>query len=149
MALFPIHHYFIFNGKLKSISEFIPSENNGGIYEVLRVVKGVPLFFEDHLLRFYKSAEIAGKSVVYSESEIRNFLNLLIQNNKVSEGNLLISCKTNLKIFFIPHNYPSAKKYEEGVICGVLQAERENPNAKVFQTEVRERANEIILKSLH
>lgn len=146
MALFPIHNYFLLNGEIKPISEFIPSENNGGIYEVLRVFGGVPLFMEDHLLRFYKSVGITGKTVVYSEFEIRNFLKMLIQKNKVSEGNLLISYKSNLKISFIPHNYPSEKKYEEGVICGVLEAERENPNAKVFQTEVREKANEMISK---
>lgn len=146
MALFPKHNYFLLNGKIKPIPEFIPAENNGGIYEVLRVFGGVPLFMEDHLLRFYKSAGIAGKTIIFSEMEIRNFLKLLIQRNKVSEGNLLISYKSNLKIFFIPHNYPSEKKYEEGVICGVLEEERENPNAKVFQTSVREKANEIILK---
>ncbi len=145
MALFPIHKYFIFDGVLKPISAFIPSENNGGVYEVLRIVRGIPLFLEDHLLRLYKSARIAGKPFIYTDLEIRNFLKQLIQENKVSEGNLLISCKTNLKIFFISHNYPSVKMYADGVYCGILKAERENPNAKVFQTEVRTRANEMIL----
>jgi len=146
MALLPIHKYFIFNDKLKPISEFIPTENNGGIYEVLRVVKGVPLFFEEHLTRLYKSAKMGGRVILYSKLEIQNLLKLLIEKNGVDEGNLLISCKTNLKIFFISHNYPSMRMYEEGVNCGILNAERENPNAKIFQTTVREKANEIISK---
>jgi branched-chain amino acid aminotransferase len=144
MALLPIHKYFILNGQLKPISEFIPSENNGGIYEVLRVVRGVPLFLEDHLSRLYKSANIAQKKILYSKLEIRSFLKLLIQNNKVSEGNLLISCKTNLKLFYITHDYPSISKYNAGVNCGILNTERVNPNAKVFQTSVREKANKLI-----
>ncbi|NQU53526.1 MAG: aminotransferase class IV [Bacteroidetes bacterium] len=145
MALFPIYDFFIINGKIKSVSEFIPSENNGGVYEVLRVVNGTPLFLEDHFLRLLKSSQIAGKNVNYSELEIRNFLNLLIQKNKVKNENLLISFKTNLKIFFIAHNYPLVEMYTEGVECGILHAERENPNAKVFQTSVRKKANEMIL----
>ena len=67
MALLPIHKYFILNGELKPISEFIPSENNGGIYEVLRVVRGVPLFLEDHLSRLYQSAYIAQKKILYMD----------------------------------------------------------------------------------
>lgn len=144
MALFPIYDFFILNGEIKSVSEFIPSENNGGVYEVLRILKGNPLFLEDHLLRLFKSAEIARKQVNYSESEIVNFLLLLIKENKVESGNLLISCKTNLKIFFIKHNYPSVEMYSEGVECGILKAERKDPNAKVFQTSVREQANAVI-----
>lgn len=146
MALFPIQNFFILNGELKPVSEFIPSENNGGVYEVLRIVNGTPLFVQDHLHRLFKSAQIARKRVVYSEAEITNHIKLLIQKNRVGNGNLLVSCKTNLKIFFIPHNYPSAEMYKSGVECGILKAERENPNAKVFQTSVREKANEIIFK---
>lgn len=146
MALFPIHDFFIFNGDLKPVSGFIPSENNGGIYEVLRVVDGVPLFLEDHIFRLYKSAKIAGKTVVFSELQIREYLKSLIWKNNIDNGNLLISCKTNLKIFFISHNYPSVEMFTKGVECGILQAERENPNAKIFQTSVRKKANEMISK---
>jgi branched-chain amino acid aminotransferase len=57
---------------------------------------------------------------------------------------VLISCKTNLKAFFIAHNYPSANQYKLGISCGLLHAERMNPNAKVFQTEVRKQANRLM-----
>lgn len=144
MALFPIHKYFLFNGVLKPVSEFVPSENEGGIYEVLRVVNGVPLFLDEHLQRFYHSAEIAGKNIVFSEGDILSMLKDLIDKNDVEFGNILISCKTNLKSFFIPHKYPLNNEYLQGVNCGILHAERENPNAKVFQTSVRQQANEQI-----
>lgn len=144
MTLFPIQKYFVFNGEFKPVSEFIPSENEGGIYEVLRIEKGVPLFLEDHLERFYVSANIAGKDVLYSYKEIELLLKQLIDKNKISVGNVLISCKTNLKIFAIPYKYPTGGMYTEGVNCGILRAERENPKAKVFQTSVRQKANELI-----
>lgn len=144
MTLLPTRNYFILNGEIKPISEFIDSENDGGIYEVVRVEKGVPLFIEDHLLRFYKSAKIAKIQIAYSSQEIEKLLNLLIEKNIVNEGNLLISFKSCLKIFCIRYKYPELKNYYEGIICGILTAQRKNPNAKVFQTSVRQKANKLI-----
>ena len=144
MTLFPIQNYFIFNDKIKPISEFTSSENDGGVYEVIRVKNGVPLFLENHLIRFFRSAEIANIPVFLSMQKISGFVKLLIEKNCVDEGNLLISLKLNLKIFSIPHKYPTSENYFRGVKCGILFIERENPNAKVFQTSVRKKANKQI-----
>ena len=146
MIYHPLHRYFIFNGELRPNSEFRAFENAGGIYEVFRVEKGVPLFIEDHLARFYKSANIARKTIRVSPEQITKFIFTLVSENKVSAGNILLSCKENLKAFFIPHKYPEPGWYETGVRCGVLKAERENPNAKVFQTPVRLQADELMEK---
>ncbi len=144
MTLLPTHNFFILNDEIKPASEFIGSENDGGIYEVIRVEKDIPLFLEDHLLRFYKSAEIAKIRITYSSQEIERFLKLLIEKNNVNEGNLLISFKSCLKIFCIRYKYPKLKDYYECINCGILFAKRENPNAKVFQTSVRQKANKLI-----
>lgn len=147
MVLYPIHKYFVFNHEIRPNKLFVPSENEGGIYEVLRVQQGVPLFFEDHLERFYHSAEIAGKSIRFSTLQIETLLKELIQKNGISEGNILLFCKMNLKAYFIPHNYPSKKMYKTGVDCGLLKAERDNPNAKVFQTSVRRQADKMLAEN--
>lgn len=144
MALFPIHSFFVLNDEIKPVSGFVPLENEGGIYEVLRVVQSIPLFLNEHLSRFRISAKIAGKAIPFSEEQIEFFIKELIVTNKRSEGNILISYKTNLKAFFIPHNYPKPFQYSEGVKCGVLKAERQNPNAKVLQTSVRQQANKLM-----
>lgn len=144
MALLPIHKYFNHDGVLKPIDDFISSENDGGIYEVIRVIRAVPLFWEEHLKRFFYSAKMAQIQLNYSEEEIVDILQQLIHQNEVQNGNILVSFKNCLKAFFIPHNYPSDVDYGNGVSCGVLRAERTNPNAKVFQTSVRQKANELI-----
>jgi branched-chain amino acid aminotransferase len=144
MTVLPIHKFFVFNDEIKPAELFVAGENEGGIYEVLRVVKGIPLFLDDHLERFYYSALLAGKTIRFSEAQISTFLKNLIDKNKVADGNVLISCKINLKAFFIKHNYPTDEMYREGVLCGILKAERENPNAKVFQTSVRQRADQML-----
>ena len=144
MTVLPLHKYFVLNGELKSVKLFVPGVNDGGIYEVLRVVKGFPLFLEDHLERFYQSAELAGKNIHFTVVQISSFLKDLIEKNKITEGNILISSKVNLEAFFIPHVYPTDEMFQEGVVCGVFKAERENPHAKVFQTTVRQRADQLL-----
>ncbi len=144
MALLPAYKYFCFNGEILPVDQFVAAENEGGIYEVLRVVHGVPLFLEEHLQRFYNSAKLAGKPIGYTPGQIHWFLKQLIEKDGVESGNILLSCKANLKAFFIAHNYPTIEQYKQGVKCGVLHAERANPNVKVFQTSVRQMANKLI-----
>ena len=146
MIQYPLHRVFIYNGMVKPVNEFIVSENVGGVYEVIRVTQAVPLFLTEHLNRFFVSAELANHKIRYSKVEIAEFLKQLTEQNKVTEGNILLSCKINLKAFFIPHKYPSENWYTTGVTCGILHAERENPNAKVFLTPVRQRADEMMEK---
>lgn len=146
MVYYPLHRYFIYNGELRPNAAFKTFENAGGIYEVLRIENGIPLFIEDHLERFYKSASLAGKIIRFNSAEIAGFVSALVRENGIPTGNILLSCKENLKAFFIPHKYPESIWYENGVPCGILKAERNNPNAKVFQTQVRQQADELIEK---
>lgn len=147
MAVLPIHNFFIYDGEIRPNTQFIPSENEGGVYEVLRVIEGVPLFLEDHLSRFFHSARLASKIIRFTESQMTDMLSRLIRQNNQKEGNILISCKDHLKAFFITHSYPAPEMYIHGVECGILRAERENPNAKVFQTTVRQNANRMMEES--
>jgi len=147
MTILPIHKFFVFNDEIKPTEVFVAGENEGGIYEVLRVVNGIPLFLEDHLERFFNSALLAGKIINFSETQISTFLKNLIDKNRVTNGNVLISCKINLKAFFIKHSYPADEMYRDGVNCGIMKAERKNPNAKVFQTSVRQRADQMLAEN--
>lgn len=147
MTVLPILNFFVYNNEIRPTEEFIAGENEGGIYEVLRVVKGIPLFLEDHLKRFFHSAQLAGKTIRFTDNQINELLKKLIARNETTEGNVLISCKENLKAFFIKHNYPTPEMYKNGVSCGILNAERENPNAKVFQTTVRQRADQVLAEN--
>lgn len=147
MAVFPIHDYFIVNGKLKLNTEFIPKENEGGIYEVIRVINGIPLFLKDHLKRLSVSAAIAQMEIRHSEPEIRQYIIQLIEANKTKEGNIIITCLKKMKIFFIAHNFPDPELYIKGIYCGILSAEREKPNAKIFQTSIRQQADRLIARN--
>ncbi len=144
MAYHPIHRFYYCDGVKKKLSDFRLPEASGGVYEVVRIYDGIPLFFEEHLERFYTSASLAGKTVHYSNSQIAGFVRELIRENQIFSGNVLIWLADALMTFFIPHKYPDKKWYETGVPCGILMAERDNPKAKVFQTSVRRKADEMI-----
>jgi branched-chain amino acid aminotransferase len=146
MTHYPLYQVFVYNGEIKPNKKFIVSENAGGVYEVIRVTNGVPLFLKEHLKRFFVSAKLARKFIRFTKDEIAVFLNRLIRENQVSEGNIMLSNKINLKAFFITHKYPAENWYMTGIECGVLHAERENPNIKVFQTLVRQMADKMIKK---
>ena len=55
-----IRDYFVMNGEIienRGINVF-KNINKPPIYEVIRVIKGVPLFLEEHLERMRKSSDI-------------------------------------------------------------------------------------------
>ncbi len=144
MIHFPLHSWYVHNDGLRPNTEFKPPRKTGGVYEVIRVAEGVPLFLEEHLERFFNSARLAGTAIMFTADEIGGLLNLLISRNEVTDGNILLLCKRNMKAFFIPHKYPESQWYTSGVPCGLLNAERKNPNAKVFQTSVRQMADNLM-----
>lgn len=117
------------------------------IYEVLRVVEGKPLFLENHLKRMKNSFELINEEFKFSYEEIRKKIQELIKSEKKLEGNIKITygiCERVLKVFFIEHSYPSAEMYRNGVDTILYFAERENPNAKIINTNFREKVNQEI-----
>jgi branched-chain amino acid aminotransferase len=144
MQYYPLHRYFIDNGAVKPNTGFKSTDQAGAVYEVIRIIKGIPLFPADHLDRFFQSSLIAGRKISFSRGEINEFIYELIEKNDVHIGNILLSCSDRLRIFYIPHKYPDEQLYLKGIECGVLQGERDNPNVKVFQTHVRQLADEMI-----
>ncbi|MGD9928942.1 MAG: aminotransferase class IV [Mangrovibacterium sp.] len=120
------------------------------VYEVLRVVEGKPLFWEDHFARLLESCSIADVLCNDSASDFRDQLARLIEMNRMTEGNIRIDLfqLENDRMFryaFIPHSYPSAADYERGVPLGLLHAERENPHAKIVHQVLRDRANQLMV----
>jgi len=142
-----LHRYYIEDGNLQDTSQFQP--NTGmEIYEVIRVIQGVPLFTEDHLKRFYHSAWLCHMEIPLDEDSIRCYLLTLIVRNAVKEGNIRFCFSFRptgkFQAYFIPHFYPGEDMKTRGIDCGILEAERPDPNAKVVHANLRDRANQMI-----
>jgi branched-chain amino acid aminotransferase len=141
------YRYFIEDGNVLETSQYQP--NTGiEIYEVIRVIRGIPLFTHEHLKRFYHSAWLCHLEIPMDEDIIRCCLKTLIIRNGVEEGNIRFSfCfrpAGKFQAYFIPHFYPGAEMLENGVDCDLLRAERQDPNAKVVQANLRDKANRMI-----
>lgn len=145
-----LHRYFIMDGAMVETRKYRPHDGIE-IYEVVRVVKGIPLFLEDHLKRFFHSAWLCHLEIPLEEEEIAAMLAELISYNGVREGNVRFSYHfepaANFKAYFIPHAYPDKATINRGVACGVLHAERTEPNAKMLHVNLRERADQLIGQS--
>jgi len=130
-------------------------ENKTTVYEVLRIVRGIPLFFESHLLRLSESVGKAGFSISNSVfNELRQIVKELVSLNKIENGNLELALvfdpesgtMVNTIVFSIPFHYPSAEQYEKGVDTMYYYAVRENPSAKIKDQSLRNAADIIIGK---
>jgi branched-chain amino acid aminotransferase len=103
-------------------------------YEVIRVVDGIPLFWEDHLRRLTDS--VAGQftlpATLYAESL------QLIAVNALPAVNLRLVITPNQRVLhLIPSYYPSAAQFARGVPTGLLQWERHDPNVKIIRADYK------------
>lgn len=112
------------------------------IYEVIRVMAGVPLFLEAHIQRLNRSLALAGVNEALSSTVLTESIRTLTESCGISDQNLRLNawkegtglCWTAL---FVESHYPSPETYHLGVSTGLLQMERSNPNAKVWQAELK------------
>lgn len=123
------------------------------IYEVLRVISGVPVFVEDHLSRLYHSLALVNKTIPISVTELTAQIELLIEAININAGNIKISIhyfnernSPDIVMEQISHKYPSPETYSEGVELITYPAKRANPNAKIQNNTLRQVTDEMIRK---
>ncbi|GET23496.1 aminotransferase class IV [Prolixibacter denitrificans] len=121
------------------------------LYEVIRVIRKVPLLLEEHLNRLYQSARLAEVYHLPGPVALEEKLTSFLRNSEVTEGNIRLSLTVHSEedvpeptLAFIPHRYPGDKEYNEGVRLRTLMAQRELPNAKIYRPVLRQRTDEII-----
>lgn len=148
-----VNKLFILDSKEVSVDSFDDSLISKGtsIYEVIRVMEGVPLFLERHLDRLKKSADITEHKLWLTDDEIKEQIYKLIKSNNTEAGNVKLvfnfnSNKNTFLAYFLVHHYPNEEQYINGVPTILYKGERSNPNAKVinqnFRSAVEKRISE-------
>jgi branched-chain amino acid aminotransferase len=110
------------------------------VYEVVKVIKGVPLFLEEHVQRLHHSTGMINKSVPFEDTFINEKIKKLIELNQIDRGRI------KFVIVFHPsgnHFYaqqaediePTPEQYTTGIKIKSLKIERHNPEAKVINTD--------------
>jgi D-alanine transaminase/branched-chain amino acid aminotransferase len=84
--------YAIINGETVSDDKAVLHISDLGlrrgyaVFEFFRVIRGVPLFAEDHLARLARSATLAELELPYSREQLEAFLRQLIEVNHLEDG---------------------------------------------------------------
>ncbi|MBN1119316.1 MAG: aminotransferase class IV family protein [Bacteroidales bacterium] len=142
--------------------DFYPTENaseligtpKNSFYEVLRVVKRRPLFFEDHFERFEASCKSMNLHSGIPQEEIHQLCLQTIQQNNVETANLkfellVFSNSLALSICLMPHYYPKEEDYKKGVKLTCYKAERPDPHVKqsVINNKIKEEISDLKQKA--
>ena len=144
--------YFIINNYLRSSSRFNPQflDRGKNIYEVVRIIRGKPLFLEDHFNRALNSAELSRLKIWYDQNMLRENLKNLISANKLQIGNIKFvfhfeKDKKNNYFFAypIPYSYPNHDDYNFGISMLTHQFQRPQPNVKNWIPDFRAKIAEL------
>ena len=142
-----IESYVISNGKIVPASEVgtLSAGSTKTIYEVIRVLSGVPLFLKRHLERLEASAKLIGCTVGSIADNVESSIHKLIKANDSPNKNIKIivynleNISPDYMAYFIQSNYPTADEYQKGVPAILFNEERSNPNAKVVNLSFKEK----------
>lgn len=119
------------------------------IYEVLRIIDGKPIFLEEHIKRMKNSFKLVNEEFKLKYDDIFKLIENTVKSENKMIGNIKITYSLNLKelkVFFIPHSYPTDEMYRNGVKTILYFGERNNPNAKIVNDDFRSIVNAEINK---
>lgn len=135
---------FILNGKVYTSDQFDNSlvYEGDSIYEVIRMVKGNPVFFHDHMERLESSAKIQHRQLLADIDTLRRDIVNLVKTEKKKDTNLKIvfnynQDESNYLVYFIEPIYPTEEQYKKGVKGILFYAERKDPESKVINHKLR------------
>ncbi len=135
---------FILNGELFPANHFDNSMvyNGSSVYEVIRMVKGKPVFFHDHMERLALSARLQRKKRLADEETLKKDILALTRADKKKITNLKIvfnyrKDEYNYLVYFIEPIYPTESQYLNGVKGILYFAERKEPESKVINHKLR------------
>ncbi len=113
-----------------------------GAFEFFRILRGQPVFIEDHLQRFYNSSQMIDLEIPYSGEQLQSFINELIKLNQLEAAgiqmvltggyspDIFTPAEPNLIIAPIETKEPPSSAYEKGAKVILHQNIRELAQAK-------------------
>jgi len=131
--------WYIFNEDVQSEEQLknVRVPENHVVYEVIRIIEGVPLFLEDHYRRLKESFHLLGRKLTISEEALKTKIHQLTKVCGQKNCNVKVMVypeqeQQNLLIYLSKYYYPTKEEVEKGVPVGLLLWERQEPNAKIM-----------------
>jgi branched-chain amino acid aminotransferase len=143
---------FYFDGQaFRSAVLFDEAAFDQGIsfYEVMRVMGGVCVFMEDHVLRLKQSADLSRMLLPVDLQWIYTIIRTLISRNRLLNGNikLVLNFSNNKAVLFaylVPYSYPGPSLYRNGIATALYRVVRSNPNVKRIVPDVQQTLHKFI-----
>lgn len=141
-----VRDFFILNHQLLSTRDMSISRETmqQSVYEVVKIVAGIPVFFEEHMQRMRRSAALMNISLPKSDKEILEEVYLLVEKNRCKNTNVklirtLIGNEDYFLIYFIDPESLNPEAYEQGIHVILFKGERSNPQLKTVGSSFRDR----------
>ncbi len=143
------HKFIIKNGKSVESYENV-NYIQSPVYEVIRIIGGIPLFFQEHMGRFEASLKLVNYECNYTSEAIFNQIKILVDLTRLTDNNVRIEYGMTdvgmvLILFMVKSEYPTPVFYANGVKTITANIVRKNPHAKLVNKEYLEKI--ITLKS--
>lgn len=124
-------------------------ETGLSIYEVIRIFNKKPIFLQDNILRLDNSLKKSNIRLDLSALHLPDKIEHLIRLEHMQEGNVkyvlhFTNGQMTEYLYAIPHSYPSAEAYREGVDTMTCRAVRQNPGVKYLNPALRNLTNRLI-----
>ena len=148
---------FILNGELQPAELFDKSlvYEGDSVYEVLRLVNGCPVFFQDHMDRLLTSVKLQKKELLADAAIVKKAISDLTKIEKRHNTNLKIvfnynGSVSNYMVYIIETTYPTQIQYQKGVKGILFFAERKDPESKVINHKLKSTiCNKLIAESAY
>lgn len=141
-----VKNYFILNHQLRSTQDMSIFDRitQKSVYEVIKIVGGQPVFFEEHMQRMRRSAALLKVSLPKSDEEVLEEICLLLEKNRCENINVKlirtrIGGEDYFLTYFIEPESLSRKEYTRGIHVILFQGERTKPHLKTLGSSFRDR----------
>jgi len=138
--------YFILNHQLRSTQDMSIFDRitQQSVYEVVKIVAGVPVFFEEHMQRMRHSASLMKVSLPESDEQVLEEIWLLLEKNRCENINVkLIRTQVGGEDYFLTYFIEpeplSRGEYARGIHAILFKGERPEPHLKTVGGSFRDR----------
>lgn len=142
--------HLVFNGEIEEagFNEHFEEITEDPLYEVITVLQGIPIFFEEHMDRLVHTAEILNLELTRSIDDIKQDFYQVIRSNEIEEGyvKLVISGDINL-VYQYWDQGPTDEQIENGINVAIFDFERDNPNAKIYYTDFKAEVSRYLIQT--
>ena len=128
--------YGLLNGKITTNEDIDNSlcKECIKVYDVIRVVNGKPLYYENHLDRLNKSILLAGYKYEYDMESFKKDIEKLVVKSGKTNNNIKTTYFEQgnpVRIMeMVKSYYPSKDVYKEGYKTILIYEERKNPSSR-------------------